>query len=207
MPTLRITPHGCSDSVYSNTEGKEPSLMSSLSNLVPAPDSPDEWVPRPAAVLLDTLTTPVTCQLVVGDFLYGMQNDPAGSGYDTPFAFNLLSSTALSISGVTTGSAGNCPNSLSAGAWQPPHMDSVGAYILCTHAGFQGEASIALVTKYIVLSTTGQNTWTVPADWNAGENSIQAIGGGGEIAHLLLLGPDDRSHPALGLVTGFLHET
>ena len=58
MPNIRIRPHGCTDAIYSATDGA-PTTMASLSNLVPAPDSPDQWVPRPgAAVLTSTYTIP-----------------------------------------------------------------------------------------------------------------------------------------------------
>src|SRR5262249_43912750 len=35
------------------------------------------------------------------------------------------------------------------------------------------------VTKVIFLTTTGAGTWTVPADWNSANNTIEVIGGGG----------------------------
>ncbi len=130
------------------------------------------------ATQYNTITN-ITCQTIVGDFVYGMGNDPLGSGYDVPFVYNLLLNTSLTVSGITTGSGGNCPTSLSSGAWQPPHVEPVGAYILFAHTGYQGSASQSYTTVYVVLSTPGLGTWTVPVDWNSGQNTVQAIGGGG----------------------------
>lgn len=34
-------------------------------------------------------------------------------------------------------------------------------------------------TKTLFLTSTGLSTWTVPVDWNSGDNSVELIGGGG----------------------------
>ena len=125
----------------------------------------------------------ITAFCVTGDYMYGFGNDPLGSGCDIPFAYNLLNNTSLSITGIVTSGAGiNCPVTQSSGAWQPPHVEPVGALIMFAHPGFQGGGSLSLTPKYVILSTPGTGTWTVPADWNSGQNTIQAIGGGGAVA-------------------------
>ena len=40
-------------------------------------------------------------------------------------------------------------------------------------------SAVTPTTKVIFLTTTGAGTWTVPADWNSSNNTIECIGGGG----------------------------
>lgn len=130
--------------------------MRALINLVPDPTTAGLWVPRPAANILVASgqtravwgsflwggalwsaggASPaglVTCCKVVGGFVYGMIGN--GSGADIPFAFNLANNQFVPISGITPA---NSPTSPAAtGAWNPPQMVQVGAYLVVTHPGF-----------------------------------------------------------------------
>src|SRR5208282_2217039 len=181
---LRLTPNGCIDAVNGRVENDECPDYSVLSNWVPSSDTPKQWVPRPAAVSLSGALTTITCQTVVGNNVVGMYNDPAGSGTDLPFVFNLLTSTFLTVNNVIIGT--NTPTSPSSGDWQPPHAEAIGAYVLISHPGFNGignnfygAVNLAAYTSPAkqILVTSG-STWTVPADWNNSSNSIVAIGAG-----------------------------
>jgi hypothetical protein len=137
---LNLIPHTCVDAVYS-PGGTSPTGMASLSNWVPAPDSPNQWVPRPAFVPFSASTTQfVSGQIIVGNVLYGMRASVTYVGYDEPFAFNLLSNAYVSISGFSSSS--NLPSSVpSTGTWTPPHLEVVGIYIVVTHVGFSGSGA------------------------------------------------------------------
>ena len=135
MPVIRLEPKGCVDAVYA--EGVVPSGMAQLSNLVPAVDSPNQWVPRPAATKFSNSTTQfVVAQIVVGTRLYGMRASLAFPGHDEPFCFDLLANSYITITGVT---GANLPaNAPTTGSWQPPHMEIIGVKIIVTHTGFSG---------------------------------------------------------------------
>jgi hypothetical protein len=159
MPILELTPHTVSDSFYSMGR-EQPSSMRSLSNLVPAPDSPDQWVARPAAVLYpgSNAFTPgfVSAQIVIGNRLYGMVSSALNSGKDQPFCYDLVTQALVSISGIT---AGNTPTSPAAtGAWTVPHMELIGVKIIVTHPGFSGSG--ANFFGVIDTSNPGALSWT-----------------------------------------------
>ncbi len=128
----------------------------------------------------------VTCLTVVGNLIVGMMNDPAGSGYDIPFVYNLQSNSFETVTGVTVGT--NTPTSPSgAGAWQPPHVEMVGYYALIAHPGYTQQTSsmffgavdlapLVLPQKTVIL--TSGTSWIVPSDWNNSANRIQCIGSG-----------------------------
>jgi hypothetical protein len=48
-----------------------------------------------------------------------------------------------------------------------------------TRDGIQSHNSLYAYTTFIYLTTTGSNSWPVPADWNNADNKIECIGGGG----------------------------
>ncbi len=181
--TLRLAPNGCVDAVFGRVENDECPDYAALSNWVPAPDTPKQWVPRPAALLLGNASSAITCETAVGNFICGMMNDPAGSGNDVPFVFNLLNNTFLSVTGVNT--ATNCPTSPSTGDWQPPHAEPIGNYILISHSGFSGTGSnfygaiglsLSQLPKTVIINSGA--SWATPADWNNSNNKIQVIGSG-----------------------------
>lgn len=144
---LRIVPRGCADNFYALGDG-EPSSMALLQNLVPAPDSAAQWVPRPAAVKLPNsdgtlpggfATGRVSCMLVIGSRVFGMMASNRVAGFDEPFCYDLNASAYVTITGITSG---NVPASPAAtGSWTPPHMELIGTKIIITHPGYSGTGS------------------------------------------------------------------
>ena len=118
-----------------------PGAMQQLVNMIPAQDTQDCWVPRPAAVKLDSFasfTTPgfVSASLVVGNLEYGMISSGLHAGHDQPYVYNILTGTYLTVSGIT---AANTPASpATSGDWVPPIMAVVGTRIIVCHPGFPG---------------------------------------------------------------------
>jgi hypothetical protein len=140
---LHITPHSCADNFYSEIDGS-PSWMSQLSNLVPSISSIDEWVPRPAATLFANSNTKtpgfVSCFTIVGTRVYGLISDNNGTpGYDQPFCYDLLGSAFLPVQGITINNLPVSPPTT--GAWQPPHAELVGVYVILTSTGYSGTGS------------------------------------------------------------------
>lgn len=142
MPILELTPHTCTDSFYAMGR-EQPTSMRSLSNLVPSPDSPDQWVPRPAAILYpgSNVFTPgfVSAQIVIGNRLYGMVSSALNAGKDQPFCYDLIAQAVVSISGITNGNTPTSP--ATTGAWTTPHMELIGVKIIVTHPGFSGSGA------------------------------------------------------------------
>src|SRR5258708_16353619 len=118
--------------------------MQSLQNLVPSPWTDDTWVPRPGAVQLSAFpgfTTPgfVSGLLVVGNIAYGMLASGRNAAKDEPFAYNLLTNTFLTVSGILNANTPTSP--ATSGDWTPPIMAVVGSRIVVTHPGFAGGGS------------------------------------------------------------------
>lgn len=137
---IRLVPKTCVDSIYGEVQDDDCPHFTKLTNMVPAPDSPTMWVPRPGFAGLSGTGAGspffYTAYVVFNNYAYGMRNDPAGSGNDIPFAYNLLAQTFTTISGINT--ATNCPTSPGTGSWQPPHCEVIGGYVIITHSGFTG---------------------------------------------------------------------
>ncbi len=139
--------------------------MAALSNLVPAPDTTDQWVPRPAATKFSGSPGPlnapfVSAQIVVGNLLFGMKNDNVG--HDVPFCFDILANANIAITGI---GAGNVPAAASTtGSWQPPHMEVIGVKIIVTHVGFSGVGAnffgVIDITNLAAPTWTSSNTAT-----------------------------------------------
>jgi hypothetical protein len=134
----QFRPRGVSDTA---DEGLAfPGAMSALTDVVPAPDTNDAWVPRPASVQLTSLPglTPdfITGYLVVGDLLYGLVAPLNGNGHDTPFVYNLATGTFLTVDGILLANQPLSPPKT--GAWTPPILCVVGTRIMVTHPGFDG---------------------------------------------------------------------
>ncbi|PWT78213.1 MAG: hypothetical protein C5B60_01495 [Chloroflexi bacterium] len=154
--------HTCADSFYS-LGGPEPTSLSILQNLVPAPDTLDHWVPRPAETFMPHSTDVgigtgfISAAVIVGNRLYGMV---AGSGtlagFDVPFCYDLNGNAVITIGGIT---ATNVPTSVaSSGSWAPPHMELIGTKIIVTHPGYTGTGG----NYFGVIDTTTPSalTWT-----------------------------------------------
>ncbi len=121
-----------------------PGAMQSLSNLIPAQDTNDAFVCRPASVKVSSFagfSTPgfVSASLVVGNIEYGMVASALHAGKDQPYAYNLLTNIFETITGVT---AANVPTSpATSGDWVPPIMAVIGTRIVVCHPGFPGGAT------------------------------------------------------------------
>src|SRR5215510_11097924 len=131
MPgVLRIVPKGVVDATYGRVDENNdcPDFLR-LINLVPAPDSPNQWLARPAWSKIGTTSFAgqnVVCFTIIGSAMYGLYSN-AGFGKDIPFAYNLLSGSFITVTGIAGGGA-NCPTTQSAGAWTPPHAETIGKY-------------------------------------------------------------------------------
>ena len=145
MPRPRATPvkfrpSGCSDAA--DGSNAPVGAMMQLANLVVDPAMAGCFVPRPAAQKVADLTAGITGAtfvsglVVVGDIAYGMVKSSRNVGFDEPFAFNLKTNTAITVSGVLSS---NVPTSPAAtGDWTPPILSFVGTRIIVTHPGFPG---------------------------------------------------------------------
>lgn len=136
--------------------------MASLSNLIPAPQMAEGWVPRPASTLFSAVPVPgggtagqVEALFVSGARIYGLVQVVGGSfaGLSVPFIFDTGSSSFITISGLLTN---NCPTSTAnSGDWTPPSIDQVGAYIVFTHPGFPSQPrGFGILDMTGVASTT-----------------------------------------------------
>lgn len=155
---FRWSPVGCSDSL--DTTEVFPGAMAQLQNLVPDPTTKDLWVPRPAAQQLygfAGFTTPgfVSSCLVVGTKVYGTVASARFAGYDEPFCFDLLASTYIAISGVTSGTVPTSPSAT--GAWTPPSLVVVGVYVVVCHPGFPNGANLV---GWINISNPAAPVWS-----------------------------------------------
>ncbi|MCI0564283.1 MAG: hypothetical protein MN733_37900, partial [Nitrososphaera sp.] len=166
---VKVNPVTCADNFWAL--GDSPSTMAFLQNLVPAPDSAQQWVPRPAATLLpgSNTTLPggfstgfVSCMIVVGDRVYGMMASDRSAGKDEPFCYDILGGVYRTITGITTANTPTSP--LTTGVWTPPHAELIGTRIIITHTGYSGtgtnffgQINIANPTS---LSYSSNNTTT-----------------------------------------------
>lgn len=136
---VAFRPKGLSDAA--DGTNAFPGAMQLLTNLVPAPDMDDAWVPRPASTKLSSfsgVSSPgfVSAALVVGNIEYGMIASSLNAGKDQPYAYNLLTNTFLTVNGILSSNVPASPSS--SGAWTPPIMALVGTRIVVTHPGFPG---------------------------------------------------------------------
>jgi hypothetical protein len=77
---------------------------------------------------------------VIGNRAYGTVADLSNPGYDVPFVYDLITQQQITVSGIVkSGGSINVPTSpLTLGAWQPPIIDSIGAFVIVCHPGFSG---------------------------------------------------------------------
>lgn len=117
--------------------------MMMLSNLIPDPTCKNQFICRPSYLTYTNAfaNAPlqsfgfVPCMYIFGDYLYGLCNSSNFIG-DSPFAFNLATNTALTVTGITNanipgGADGNYTNN-----WTPATMALVGTQLIVTHPGF-----------------------------------------------------------------------
>ena len=139
----RFSPTGASDSLDATDEF--PGACASLANLIPDLTTRNLWTPRPGATLITDFSSGwqftiavgpggavPTALKIVGDVAYGMC--AATGGVDKPFAYNLATSTFVTIT-ITGGSV--FPTSQTFGVNFPvPTMDLIGHFIMITHPGY-----------------------------------------------------------------------
>ena len=167
---VRFTPKGIADA-FDATDAF-PGACQTLTNLIFDQGNPEIVVSRPgvgtALTTFGSFTTPtfVSVHIAIGNMLYGMVSTGRNPGNDEPFAYNTLTNTFVTISGVT---AGNTPASPApTGAWTPPTMAVISTKIIVTHPGFSGAGAnffgvIDISTPATPRTTVGmQNRSTLP---------------------------------------------
>ena len=157
---VRFTPKGLCDA-YDATD-TFPGACRALTNLIFDRGNPELIVSRPgvgtAVTTFSSFTTPtfVSVYITIGSVVYGMVSSGRNPGNDEPFAYNLLTNSFITISGVT---AGNTPASpATSGAWTPPTMAVISTKIIITHPGFSGTG--ANFFGVIDISTPATPAWT-----------------------------------------------
>lgn len=185
-------PKGCSDS--QDGTNSFPGAMTSLANLIPNPSTDLTWVPRPAAVKLTSFSgfnTPgfVSALLVVGNIAYGMIATARNANKDEPFAYNLITNTFETITGVVSANVPTSP--ATTGDWVPPIMAVVGSRIVVCHPGFAGGApgfffgwfDISGFTSSTITGSTHATTTVdtlssnaLQAGWNVGMTISSSAG-------------------------------
>lgn len=172
--TLIWRPAGCTDAL----DGPESfdGAMQALTNVVPSPRTAHQWVARPAATSVTTISANnmIANSLVIGDVAYGMIAN--GGGQDIPFAFNLSTLSTYTVSNVVTST--NCPTTqTTSGDWTPPILAQVGSRVVVTHPGFSNSAiTSATAFSWLAAPTSGQTTFegaptlAVAGDTIAGTN-------------------------------------
>jgi hypothetical protein len=139
VPT-RFTPKGLCDA-FDATDAFQ-GACALLTNLIFDQANPEIIVSRPGVGAPLTsfagFTTPtfVSVQIVIGTMVYGMVSTARTPGFDEPFAYNILTNSFVTITGVTSANVPASP--ATSGAWTPPTMAVVSTYILVTHPGFSG---------------------------------------------------------------------
>lgn len=140
---VRFTPKGLCDA-FDATDAFAGACQL-LTNLVFDQGNPELMVARPGVGAADTtfsgFTTPtyVSVFIVIGVIAYGMVSSARNPGHDEPFAYNILTNSFITISGVTSGNTPTSP--ATSGPWTPPTMAVVSTKILVTHPGFNGTGS------------------------------------------------------------------
>lgn len=140
---VRFSPSGLSDTL--DGSNVPPGACAQLVNLIPDPTTKNLWQCRPAALQTTDFTgftTPafISVQKVVGTKIFGMIASGLNAGRDQPFAYDLVTNTFSTITGIT---AANTPISpATSGEWTPPTMDVVGTKVIVTHPGFTGGGGV-----------------------------------------------------------------
>ncbi|MHB9838516.1 hypothetical protein Q8F57_027180 [Paraburkholderia terrae] len=140
---VRFTPKGLCDA-FDATDAFAGACQL-LTNLVFDQGNPELMVARPGVGPAETtfsgFTTPtyVSVYIVIGVVAYGMVSSGRNAGHDEPFAYNILTNSFVTISGVTSGNTPTSP--ATSGPWTPPTMAVVSTKILVTHPGFNGSGS------------------------------------------------------------------
>lgn len=154
---LTFIARGVTDSI-DGTDAPQGSMLA-LTNLVPAPDTPDNFVCRPAAQKaydFAAFNTPKagTAMIIVGTRIYGMISTSDFAGHDVPFCFDTATGLNVAIANVTSANTPVSP--ITTGDWTPPQMEMVATRIIVTHPGFSGTNKFG----WIDLSSFSSSTIT-----------------------------------------------
>jgi len=140
---VRFTPIGLADAF--DATDKFLGSCRSLQNLVFDQSNPSCVIPRPGVGTAFTsfagFTSPtfVSCQVVVGNYIFGMVSTGLTAGHDQPFCYNMTTSSFVTISNVTSGNSEGRPTSpATSGPWTPPTMAVIGIKVIITHPGYSG---------------------------------------------------------------------
>ena len=158
---LRLAPNGCVDAINGRVENGECPDYSVLSNFVPAPDSPRQWVPRPAAsVLASTYTVPGGLTFVVLT---------SGSTWTVPANWNNASNAiwALGAGGNGGTASQNVYNGAGGGG---------GAFASVANKTLTPGASINIQVG-VNDGTTGSGTTPTANTWFNNSSTLVAAGG------------------------------
>lgn len=137
----RFSPAGLSDSLDATDE--YPGACAILQDLIIDPSTRNLWTPRPASQLIADLALQFTSPLangipiikVVGQYVFGLYS--AADGKDHPWAYNLLTSAFVAV----TGTGQNPTSQPATGGWTPPVMAVCGTNLVVTHPGFDGTSN------------------------------------------------------------------
>jgi len=168
---FRFNPRGVVDAL----DGGQipPGGLLAASDLIFDPANPFTFQCRPAATEttdFEGFDTPgvVSVAHVVGDICYGMIASEENPGFDEPFAYNLVTDSFVTITGVT---GSNVPaTQLTTGPWVPPTMDLVGVKLYVTHPGFAG--GMGAYFGYFNVTNPASPTWTAT---NTTGNALPAV--------------------------------
>src|ERR1700748_2234586 len=124
---VRFSPSGLSDTLDGSNVFA--GACASLANLIPDPSTKNLWQCRPASIQTTAFagfTTPgfISAQMVVGTKIFGMIASGRTLGHDEPFAYDLVTGTFSTVSGITFANTPISP--ATTGDWTPPTMDLIG---------------------------------------------------------------------------------
>ena len=160
---VRFAAKGLSDA-YDSTETFS-GACTSLQNLIFDPANPELVVCRPGVgdPIIELEGGFISCQIAVGNYIYGMIASSTLTGKDEPFCYKI----GTGVITVTGAIAGNTPASpATTGDWVPPTMAIVGVSILVTHPGFPGST-----VKFGIINITNPATPT----WSAGDTATHTL--------------------------------
>lgn len=169
---FRFTPRSVVDAL----DGGEvpPGGMSVAQDLIFDPSNPGCLECRPAAI--DTYdfsgiagASVISAAYVVGDIVYGMIASTVTAGRDQPFAYNLATNMAVTVTGTQNNTTLPLTQSTS-GDWTPPTMAMVGVLLYVTHPGFPGAAGAYF--GWFDLTSPAAPVWHAG---NVGTNPLIAV--------------------------------
>ena len=157
---VKFSPAGLSDTLDGSNVFQ--GACGSLTNLIPDPSTNNLWQCRPAAIkkadfVAGGFSSPgfVSAQIVIGTKVFGMIATSRNPGHDEPFAYDVVSGTFSTISGITSGNTPTSP--ATTGDWSPPTMDLIGVNLVVTHPGYTGAGGVMF--GWFNISNLGAISW------------------------------------------------